>query len=206
MNNGAQTASEDLVKTHLWCWRGKLTTNNSSPLVDCETHFINRENKPFSRNDPTAATMRYTPQPILAPRNSSFGCVADGSRPVSARGSQPRSPPSQVSLIPLALIPPFSLLPFSSVRAAADLFIKTTSGTCQSLARSQGDGFFHPRCSFYNDQPSVVFTSRAPHISSSCHYGVQRINLTAQAYSSLSDSSRHQIYVIAAGRSGPIPQ
>lgn len=118
-----------------------------------------------------------------------------------ANGSPPLPPPPLV-----LLIPPFSLLPFSSVWAAADLFIKTTSGTCQSLARSQGDRFFHPHCDFHNDQLSVVFLSRLPHISISCHCGVQRINLTPQTYSSLSDSSQHQIYVIAVGRSFPIPQ
>lgn len=111
--------------------------------------------------------------------------------------------------------PPNSPAPNSPFQSAP-LLISQSSGRSlyqdpvRHLSESGQDlrvtDFFHPRCDFYNDQLSVVFQSRLPHISISCHRGVQRINLTAQTYSSLSDSSQHQIYVIAAARPFPIPE
>lgn len=109
-----------------------------------------------------------------------------------AASAPPAPPPFQVptpnSLAPLS---PFIPVSSSSVSVAANLFIKQMSGICQSPGRSQGDWFIHPPCDSYNDQLSVVFLPRLPHISISCHCSVQRINLSAQTYSSLSDLSPH---------------
>lgn len=99
---------------------------------------------------------------------------------------------AQLILVPSLLFPSLTPLSFPTPTGTAELFIRQTSGICQSTGQSWRDWFLWPTCVFRNHQLSVVLLPILPLL---CHRSIQRLNLRVQTNGALSSLSSNRIYV-----------